>query len=109
MVINFNDIAVTKLEQFKGGTGTVAANMYTDSLIKIMHMKLEKGVSIGYHTHDTSCEVVYILSGRATVNYEGSIEYALPGQTAYCPKGHSHCISNEDEEPLEFLAIVPEQ
>lgn len=109
MIINFDNIEEKKLDNFKGGEKYIMAHMYTDELGKIMMIKVEKGASIGYHTHETNSEIIYVLKGTATVNYDGVTELVHAGEATYCPKGHSHGLTNEQEETLEFFAVVPEQ
>ena len=62
--------------------------------------KLEPGSTIGYHIHDTSSEIIFILSGKADYIMDDSTEIALPGQAHYCPKGHSHSMINNYDEDI---------
>lgn len=69
---------------------------------------LEKGASIGQHTHRTGSEIAYVLSGKARCILDGKEEVVLPGQCHYCPQGSTHSIENASDEPLVLLDIVPE-
>lgn len=109
MIINFDKIALTNMPEFKGGTGSVDANMFFDGDNRIFKAVLKKGSSIGYHIHDTSSEMMYIVSGIATVNYNGEISYAKKGELHYCKKGNMHSVSNEQDEDLVMICIVPNQ
>ena len=51
---------------------------------------------------------MFILSGEGKVLFDDGVEYVKAGQCHFCPKGHSHSLINESEEPLEFYACVPE-
>ena len=44
-----------------------------DNNIKITKSVLEKGWSIGEHTHKTSSEIIYIISGTAKCTLNGYI------------------------------------
>jgi quercetin dioxygenase-like cupin family protein len=99
----------TVLHEFKGGKGDVLNKMYTDDLSKIMIGRLAPGCSIGFHQHEASCEMIYILEGKADFLYDEGIETALPGECHYCPKGHWHSMLNNGEEDLVYFAIVPVQ
>lgn len=55
-MINFDLIEEIKLDNFKGGDGSVIAKIFTDNNNKIMKATLKKGSSIGMHTHDASSE-----------------------------------------------------
>ena len=109
MVIDFNAISETVIPHFRGGEGNTHAHMYTDPAIKIMRGKLPPGDTIGLHTHKTSSEVIYILSGLGKALFEGEYEPLTTGSCHYCPKGKSHSLINDGTEDLCFLAVVPEQ
>ena len=55
------------IPSFLGGEGEIHAQMHADGLNRILHGILPPGSSIGYHTHETSSEIVYILSGTGKV------------------------------------------
>lgn len=110
MVIDFNNIELSLLPNFKGGEGVTKTRIVNDGTNKIMLGTLEPGCTIGYHCHDTSSEIIYILSGLARCLYDNGEETLTPGQAHYCPKGHSHSLINASEtEPLNYFAVVPEQ
>lgn len=89
------------------GEGHTDAHLRIDEMGKIMFGKLEPGCSIGYHTHDTSYEVVYILSGRGKALYDDGEEELEPGVCHYCPQNHAHSLINNGTEDLVFFAVVP--
>ena len=63
----------------------------------------------GLHTHETTCEVIYIISGTGKVLCDGAYEPLAPGACHYCPKGHAHSLINDSDGDLVFFAVVPEQ
>ena len=109
MIINFNEIEETRISQFKGGEGDTISRMRVDELGKIMYGRLEPGCSIGFHKHETSSEIIYILSGKADFLYDEDKEETAAGGCHYCPKGHSHSMINNGLEDLVYFAVVPEQ
>ena len=116
MIIDFSKMDVTVLPNFKGGEKEFAANMFCDGTNRIFKGVLVPGATIGMHTHDDSCEVIFILSGRGTIGEKESgaeSETSSPvatGDCLYCPKGHSHSLQNTAEEgDLVFYAVVPKQ
>ena len=116
MTIDFNTMDTTLLPNFKGGEKEFAANMFFDGTNRIFKGRLVPGASIGMHTHDDSCEVIFILAGHGTiVEKEPGAESEIvspvaPGDCLYCPKGHSHSLQNTSEEgDLVFYAVVPKQ
>ena len=108
MFLNFDEMAPAVLEHFKGGDGTLEGRIHTDEMGKILRLTLPAGASIGVHTHDTSCEVVYILAGQGVCLDDGTEVPIAAGDCHYCPKGHSHSIRNTGTQPLVLLGIVPE-
>jgi quercetin dioxygenase-like cupin family protein len=109
MIIDFSKIDEKIIPEFKGGKKDTAAKMYVDELGKIMKGRLVPGASIGMHTHDTSSEIIYILSGKADFLFDDKTEEAAAGSCHYCPKGHRHSMINNGNEDLIFFAVVPEQ
>ena len=110
MIIDFDKIEQTVTPHFKGGEGDTKCRTFFDGVNKIMLGTLEPGCTIGYHSHDTSSEMIYILSGDALVLYDDGEERLVPGQCHYCPKGHSHSLINASaDSALNYFAVVPEQ
>lgn len=109
MLIDFSKMETETIPHFMGGEGEIHAQMRVDERNRILHGILPPGSSIGYHTHETSSEIIYILSGTGKVKYDDGEEAVKAGQCHYCPKGHSHALINDSGEPLEFFAVVPNQ
>ena len=109
MILDYTAMETTHIPNFLGGEGTIHAQMRVDELGKNLKGALDPGSSIGYHTHETSSEIIYILSGTGKVEYDGGEEAVKAGQCHYCPKGHSHALINNSDGPLEFFAVVPNQ
>lgn len=109
MIIDYTSMEETAMPNFLGGEGALRAKMFSDERNRILHGVLEPGCSIGYHTHDTSSEIIYVLSGTGKVKLEDGEEPVSAGQCHYCPKGRSHSLINNSGEPLEFFAVVPQQ
>ena len=109
MIIDFDQIDETVLKSFQGGEKEVAAHMFNDGLNKMMFCRLVPGSSIGEHTHSANSEIVYALSGAATIIIDGATEKLVAGQCHYCPKGHTHTIINDGDADLVTLNVVPQQ
>ena len=108
-MINFDEIKEVGINSLNGGNGVTKANMYMDNNIKIMNSVLEKGCCMGEHTHTTSSEIIYIISGTAKCTLNGKEEIVHKGECHYCPKGSTHSIANDGEEDLIMFDVVPEQ
>ena len=116
MIIDLNKMDLTVLPNFKGGDNEFKANMFFDGTNRAFKGILEPGSSIGLHTHDDSCEFIFILEGKGTVTEvePGSdAEMLTPvtvGHCLYCPKGHTHSLKNTSEQGnLVFYAVVAKQ
>lgn len=109
MIIDFHSMEETVMPNFLDGEGALRAKMFVDERNRILHGVLEPDCSIGYHTHETSSEIIYILSGTGVVKVEDGEEPVKAGQCHYCPKGHAHSLINNSEGLLEFFAVVPQQ
>ena len=114
MIIDFNSIDLSVMPNFKGGEKELAANMFFDGTNRIFKGRLVPGATIGMHTHDDSCEVIFILEGSGTI-VEGLAEdqRVLPvkaGDCLYCEKGQSHSLRNTAQAgDLVFYAVVAKQ
>ena len=116
MIIKFDEIELSHMPNFKGGEKEFAANMFFDGTNRIFKGRLVHGASIGMHTHDDSCEVIFILDGMGTIveivpsSGEESVSQVSAGDCLYCPKDHSHSLRNTSEEgDLVFYAVVAKQ
>lgn len=110
MIIKPNDIETSILENFKGGDKHLEAKMFYDGTNRILtRAKLIPGASIGMHTHDDSCEVIFILEGCGSILEEGMKKAVQAGDCLYCTKGGSHSLVNDSDADLVFCAVVPKQ
>ncbi len=108
MKIDFNSIPETAMDGFYGGEKRLCAHMYKGERIKLLCGRLEPGASIGLHTHETSSEIIFILSGTGKAICDGVTETVGQGVCHYCPKGSAHTLINDGAQDLVFYAAVPE-
>ena len=108
MLIPFDSMETKVIPHMRGGEKEVSVRMFADEQGKIMRGRLIPGATLGLHTHESSYEVIYILSGTATMLYEGEVETLPAGSCHYCPKGKSHSLRNESDAAVGFFAVVPE-
>ncbi len=109
MLIDFSNLNEMTAEHFKGGEKSLARRVSGDEACTVMQGRLIPGASIGMHTHEDSCEVIYVLSGTASFVFNGEPETVDAGQAHYCPKGGTHTMKNNGDCDLVFLAVVPKQ
>ncbi len=66
----------------------------------------EVGSMIPDHVHDTSEEVLFLISGRAKIVIEGVGEWEIGPETAfYSPRGIKHRVENIGDEPLRIVWV----
>ena len=109
MKIDFKKVEKQVLPKFKGGEKQLVAKMFADEHNRIMKARLVPGASIGMHTHDTSSEIIYVLSGQGRAVCNGSEERLQAGDCHYCPKGFAHTLINDGDDDLVFFAVVPQR
>ena len=109
MILDFEKINADVIPSFKGGEKEFIIKQFNDDYNKIALGRLEPGASVGVHTHVDSCEIIYIVSGTGVATYNGETEKLYPGICHYCPKGESHGIVNDSNEPLVFFLTVNKQ
>ena len=109
MIFDYNNMETTVIKNFKGGEKEISAQMFDDEHGKIMKAVLKPGASIGYHKHEGNGEIVYAISGSATVLYNDGEESFSAGQCHYCPNGNSHSIINTGDEDFVMFCVVPVQ
>ncbi len=99
-------------EKMRGGDGNVTLkNIFNADEIKgkcrlFSQITLDPGCSIGTHEHDQEEEFYYILSGTGTVDDNGIIKSAGPGDAIKTGGGEFHSIKNNGNVPLVFLAVI---
>ena len=110
MIIRPDDIKNSVLDHFKGGEKHLEAKMFFDGTNRILtRARLIPGASIGMHTHDDSCEVIFILEGCGSIIEEDTNKAVQAGDCLYCPKGGSHSLVNDSDADLVFCAVIPKQ
>lgn len=109
MIVDFNKIEETVIPHFKDGEKEVAMKMFFDGNVRILKGRIVPGGSIGMHTHDDSCEVIFATKGSAKVICNGEEFRLNEGDCHYCPKGQTHTMINDTDEIYEFTGIVPKQ
>ena len=106
MKINFDELRTEKHIDFKGGAGELLLKKFDGGNCKIMRSTLAVGAKIGLHTHESDCEILYVLSGKGYALCGGEKEELTQGVVHYCKKGNGHTVINTGDEPLEMFAVV---
>ena len=109
MLIDFNNLKEVTIPSLNGGEGEVSARMFMDQHGKVMTSRIPKGSSIGVHTHNTSCEYNFVLSGFGKAVCDNAEEMLAAGVCHYCPNGSTHKIINTGDEDLVLITVVCEK
>ena len=105
-MIKFENLDTKILQNFQGGNGDIVAKIHADELNRIVKSVYAPGVSTGYHTHDDSSEIIFILQGSCKVIHDGNEEHLSVGDCHYCKKGQSHSVVNDGDTDLVMYAVV---
>lgn len=110
MIIRLEEIPQSIIPAFKGGEKEFRANMHFDGRNRMFKGCLVPGSSIGVHTHDDSCETIFIISGKGSIleieNGVESVKDVQTGDCLFCDKGQTHSLRNTSDEDLVFYASV---
>ena len=87
MIFDIKGEKSENIPNFKGGEKFFSAKMHYDGMNRFLHGTLIPGATIGEHLHDTSSEIIYFLSGKGSVLYDGERFEVEAGQCHYCPNG----------------------
>lgn len=109
MLINFNEQQDRKVPRMNGGTGEISAKMFVDEHGKIISCRIHEGGSIGMHSHPTSDDINYIISGTGKAICDGEEELLIAGNCHVCKKGSEHSIINTGNEDLVLVTVVVER
>ncbi|MBW2057000.1 MAG: cupin domain-containing protein [Deltaproteobacteria bacterium] len=106
--VNENDIAPL---EFPGRTLTVLISPEdgSDHLTTAIS-KVPPGGMLPWHVHESSDEVIYVMSGEGLASHESLDEPVriFPGMALYMPMGKKHCIENKgDEEMRLYCSFSP--
>jgi quercetin dioxygenase-like cupin family protein len=76
--------------------------------VTCMLVNVPAGKEVGEHIHPTQDDILYPLSGKATMWVDGTGEFTLePGIVVRVPKGTKHKITNVIEDLLVLDVFCP--
>lgn len=108
MLIDFDVQNEKVFAGMNGGEGEISAKMYMNSSGKVIVSRIKPYSSIGLHTHTTSNDINFVVSGEGSAICDGEEEILRAGICHYCPKGSSHMIRNTGQEDLLLYTVVQE-
>ena len=101
-------------ERRAGGTGNtimehiIDENVYGGKIAAYARVVLKPGCSLGYHKHEGTSETIFVLSGTADYNDNGTPMTLRQGDVVFCPEGENHSIGNAETatEDLLLMALI---
>jgi quercetin dioxygenase-like cupin family protein len=57
------------------------------------------------HVHPKEEEIIYVMSGKGEIYFDGIPEPVEPGTVAYAPVGVEHSINNQSDEVLKIVYV----
>lgn len=107
-----DDFRVDKTKALKDGKGlTTVLNFFNEEDFankgRLYGISIiEKGGSIGKHTHIGDQEAYYILEGKG-LYLDNDEEYEVgPGDFLFCKDGDSHSLENIGDIDLKYIALI---
>ena len=112
MIINKNQLKTEIRENMRQGEKSVSITHLADENQLcgkgrlFARIRLIPGSSIGYHIHESDCEIFNILSGSAEYSDNGTLSQVHAGDVLICPKGSGHSIKNNGDCDVELTALI---
>lgn len=112
-MIRRNDERTIDIKQMFGGEGQARMarilenpeEMYGKGRV-FSHVCLEKGCEVGWHIHNGDGETYYILRGEGEYSDNGNVVTVRAGDVTFVDDGEGHSLKNNNDEPLEAIALV---
>ena len=57
------------------------------------------------HAHPKEEEIIYVLTGRGEIYFDGAPERVEPGTVVYIPVGVEHSINNQSGETMKIVYV----
>lgn len=57
------------------------------------------------HVHPGEEEIIYVLSGKGRIFFDGKPESVEPGTCVYVPPGVEHSINNQSDEVMRIVYV----
>jgi mannose-6-phosphate isomerase-like protein (cupin superfamily) len=112
MLRRAEEMRLETMVELRGGKGNVEAThiLEGDELNgkgrMFARMTLKPGTSIGFHKHEGSFDVYYILQGVGVYNDNGVAIPVKAGDMGIVEDGGSHGLENTSSADLEIISIV---
>lgn len=112
MIIKAENLPATLLEAPRGGTGTAtrmaydAACGFKGEVTNFAMMSLNPASSIGLHKHTGDMEIYMILDGTPKTSDNGVEAILGPCDMLVTKDGEEHCLINDTDTPVVFLALI---
>jgi quercetin dioxygenase-like cupin family protein len=76
-----------------------------NALANVSMVHVPPGSEVGWHTHATQVETVYLLSCQAVLTVDATESALTAGCIVAIPAGAEHTLRNVGTEPVELLAF----
>jgi len=102
-------------ENFRGGKGTIYITWFVEEspydrspLRKMALVEIPPGASVGFHVHEGTEEVYYVIEGKGRYNDNGKDTIVEGGYITITPESTGHGIENIGDTTLKLLAVINE-
>jgi mannose-6-phosphate isomerase-like protein (cupin superfamily) len=115
MIRKASDLKEITTPGMRGGLGAGRQKQYfkvedfSTPLAAFNLMTLDPGVTVGFHKHEGSEEIYWVLEGRGLARDDEKEASLEPGDALLTLDGHSHSLENPGPGPLILLAVLANQ
>lgn len=92
-------------QHYVWGDGCDGWHLAASKNLSVIQERVPSGASEVRHLHNRAEQFFYVLQGIATLEVAGVIHILNAGEGLHVPAGQPHTLSNQNEQPLEFLVV----
>lgn len=98
-------ISIENAEHYTWGNNCDGWHLLKSDSLNVILEKMPAGTSEKLHYHKNAQQLFYILSGSATIFFNGKKIELQANESLHIPIGISHCVENNNPVELSFLLI----
>ncbi len=104
-IVNANTTEWGNHPRFEGVRMKALLTPEDNRLANVSMVRVPVGSIVGWHTHASQVETVYVLSGQAVLTIGASESALEPGCIVAIPIGTNHTLRNAGSDDVELIAF----
>lgn len=106
MIVNYQEITPTKIENMRGGEGSVYIQKFNTENFLMARITIPQNASIGKHEHTMDNEYVYVEEGNGECLINDVWVPLSKGASHLNQREHTHSIRNNSFADLVIIAYI---